>query len=183
LHSSKIKITITILVLLFCLQSTFAATNNISEAKIKAALIVNFISFTRWPNTASLDNAENYKLCIAGDDPYSKIFDGYPDLAVKGKSLQLLHLDESPSLQVLQSCHILIIQFNKDNKIQALLNKSSNMPVLTITESTLNEAMITFVKNKGKVGFAINRTIAQKLGIDFSSKMLRLATKVVEDKV
>ena len=169
--------------LFFSFQSTFAATNNISEAKIKAALIVNFINFTRWPSTAFLDNPKSYKLCIAGDDPYSKIFDNYPELSVKGKSLQLLHLDESPSHLVVQSCHILILQFKRNNKIQALLKKSNNKPVLTISESTLDEAMIIFVKNKGKVGFAINRTVAQKLGIDFSSKMLRLATKVVANKV
>jgi len=177
------KIAVALLMLFFSFKHAFAAANDISEAKIKAALIVNFINFTRWPNTAFLDNPKNYKLCIAGDDPYSKIFDDYPEISVKGKTLQLHHLKESPSLQIVQTCHILIIQFKNDSKIQALLNKSNNKPVLTISESKLHEAMIIFVKNKGKVGFAINRTTAQKIGIDFSSKMLRLATSVVEDKV
>ncbi len=41
--------------------------------------------------------------------------------------------------------------------------------------------MINFVTKEDRIGFEINRKAAERVGIEFQSKLLRVAIKVVEE--
>ncbi len=154
------------------------AAGTSTEDKVKAGLIFNFINFTRWPEHAFPLENERYILCVAGEDHYSEIFDAIPDLSVRGRKLQLKHLEKLQDKSTIQSCHILIVGLKNRTQVSQLLGQIKDSPVLTIGESVPLDTMITFVNKGNKVGFAINRTRAAHSGIKFSSKMLRLAIEV-----
>ena len=172
---------IKILVLFCCVISMSAqvsARTKFEERPLKASFIVNFISFTRWPLAPPKNN---FLLCIAGNDPYSKIFDQYPDINIRGKSLEVKRLAGKIESSEIKRCHVLVILYDSDKKIASILDRVSELPILTISEISDYEnqqSMINMVKREKQIVFSVNRNLSNKVNIEFSSKMLRLAESV-----
>ena len=151
-----------------------------TEFKVKAGLIFNFVNFTRWPKTAFEHKTADYVICIIGQDPYSAIFGLIGRQTIHGRHLKTLKLADKPTLDTLALCHILFVRLKNKTKRRALLSTIEHLPVLTIGETgdKSEKSMINFVNNNNSIAFIINRTAAKRAGIDFSSKMLRLAQSV-----
>lgn len=172
---------ITVIFFLFLPLSAVSSQSSIPEYHVKASLIYNFINFTRWPKHSFSSENTPYTLCVVGEDPYSKIFASVSNRTVHGRRLQVKHLVSPILKDALNPCKILINRLKDNKESNNLLKKLSNLPILTINEmsnSKTPNVMINFVINQGRIGFTINRTLAKTTGIEFSSKMLRLAVKV-----
>ncbi len=154
------------------------------EYKVKAGLIFNFVNFTRWPNTAFKHKTADYVICIAGHDPYSAIFDKISNQTIHDRHLKTVKLADKSAFDSLAQCHILFIRLKNRTKRHALLSRSENLPVLTISENDdiPQQSMINFVENNNRIAFTVNRTKANHADIDFSSKMLRLAQSVTQEQ-
>lgn len=179
------------LILVFCLATNTLDANAHKKSDprtVKASFITNFINFTRWPEeTQNIDNSI-FSICIIGEDPYSEILKHYPKKGIQGRPLVVTKLDSDLSsislnnFEQLKQCHVLVVLFKKRSHTESLLSQVSKLPVLTISEIAnghKQKSMINLINKNDRIAFSINRTSAREAGIEFSSKLLRLAENVI----
>lgn len=171
--------------LLFVAQSatSIAATSgSLSENKIKAGLIFNFINFTRWPEATFENSDMAYTICIADKEDYPDIFNIITTQTIHARKIQIQKIDSSATRETVKACQILFVLLKNQNDKNKILKITNSLPILTIAESDEQEdspAMINLVKDNEMIGFTINRQHAKESEIEFSSKMLRLAINVI----
>ena len=159
--------------------------DQLTSNKIKVGLIYNFINFTEWPESAYQSENSPYNICIASEEKYPKIFSALATRSIRGRKLQVSQLYPNASQEKIIECQLIFIRFESKNAQDYLIEKVGNLPILTIAEENNSEAMsamINFVNDNKNIAFIINRSKASQSTIQFSSKMLRLALKVIENK-
>ncbi|WP_292916119.1 YfiR family protein [Nitrosomonas sp.] len=151
-----------------------AKADNMLEYQVKAAFIYNFIAFTQWPeNTDPVIN-----LCLYGVDYFGQEIDKLQNRAVGTQSIKVMHIN---SINQLQQCQVIFFSKSTDNALASIVNSLQNRPILTLAD-TPNAISRGIIINMNlineKIVFEINLANARKSGLDISSKLLQLATKV-----
>jgi hypothetical protein len=154
---------------LMCLWFAPAASSQeLSEYRLKAAFLYNFAAFTEWP--AQVGSVLN--LCVYGRDPFGKSI-GQRKLVVQRKA----------GAGVLKDCQIVFISAADMEQLPRLLDALRGLPVLTVTESrgaARQGAALNMNLAQGKVTFEANLVAARAVGLNLSSRMLSLATEVIQ---
>ncbi|QOJ21063.1 MAG: YfiR family protein [Gammaproteobacteria bacterium] len=154
---------------------TPAQANNTLEYKVKAAFIYNFIAFTQWPEGIA-DHTIN--LCLYGEDYFGKEIDKLQEKSVGARSIKVLRVQDAGQLK---QCQAVFFSRSAGDTLPAILSSLSASPVLTLADNpnamTQGIAINMNLVND-KIVFEINLGIARKNGLDISSKLLQLATKV-----
>lgn len=104
---------------------------------------------------------------------------------IKGRKIILKILTDEITLSSLKTCKIIFVRKSESNWFPMILPVIDGLPVLIISESdhiSPQTFMINFVNHKDRIGFVINREKAAKAGIEFRSKMLRLAVDIIGGK-
>lgn len=151
-----------------------AKADNMLEYQVKAAFIYNFIAFTQWPeNTDPVIN-----LCLYGVDYFGQEIDKLQNRAVGTQSIKVMHIN---SINQLQQCQVIFFSKSTDSALASIVNSLQNRPILTLAD-TPNAISRGIIINMNlineKIVFEINLANARKSGLDISSKLLQLATKV-----
>ena len=153
------------------------------EEGVKAAFLYNFTKFVEWPASA-FEERGSLRLCVLGEDPFGKSLRAVVEgEQVQGRPITLLRID---SLDNPGSCHILFLGRSEAERLPAVLAAVRGAPVLTVSETpgSLDKgAGINFVLRDGKVRFEINQTAVEGHGLKMSSKLLRLAIRVLPERV
>jgi len=87
--------------------------------------------------------------------------------------------------EALKKCHVLFFHATKGHNYHDFLELVRDSNVLTVGDMkdfTAKGGIIGFVVEKGKVRFEINLTTARRAKLKISSKLLRLAKRVIEEK-
>jgi hypothetical protein len=87
--------------------------------------------------------------------------------------------------KALKKCHVLFFHATKVHNYHDIVELVGDSGVLTIGEMesfTAKGGIIGFVVEKKKVRFEINLTAAKRANLKISSKLLRLAKRVIEEK-
>ncbi len=162
------------LMLLCCTPSAWS--ENFSEYRLKAAFLYNFAVFTAWPpEVGSVLN-----LCVFGDDPFGAEIDGINGKTIGARKLAVQH---KTNLGSLKGCHIVFVPATDIGQLPRLLDTLRDMPVLTVTESPSavhQGAALNMTIVQGQVTFEANLVAARRAHLMLSSKMLRLATEVIQ---
>lgn len=152
------------------------------EYSVKAAFLYNFTKFVEWPASA-FEERGSLRLCVLGEDPFGKslrtVVEGEQ---VQGRPITLLRID---SLGDPRSCHILFLARSEAERLPAVLAAVRGAPVLTVSEApgALDKGVgVNFVLKDGKVRFEIHQTAVEGNGLKISSKLLRLATRVLPER-
>lgn len=155
------------------------------EYQIKAGLLPQFILFSHWPETAL--TADNFVIGILGENPFGNMFDEAEKKPFKGKPLEVRFFGITAELAELKECHLLFIcaSVRDDAAIRRTITLLKDFPVLTVSEEKTKKGvvpmgMINFVLRQNKIRFEINRGAANRAGIKLSSKLLRVAVRVIE---
>jgi hypothetical protein len=160
------------------------------QYKIKAGFLYNFLLFAQWPEQAFDGPDAPIIIGILGDKPFGDLFDVVEGKPVNGRILVIKELTQSAPTKQIKNCHLLFICpcINTDNPggpgIKEILEKINGFPVLTVGEAEdfiAAGGMINFVVKKNNVTFEINKKAADRSGIRLSSKLLRLAIRVIKD--
>jgi uncharacterized protein DUF4154 len=156
-----------------------AADEESLEAKLKVAYIYNFLRFVEWPANDNLTT----NVCVYGiKDNYKPAFSSMASLSKKNRKLEIEQLDIDAELKLLKPCQIIFITDKALNKSKAVLDYLQGSNSLTIGESSdflKKGGMINFIRVKDKVKFEINDNAAKAAGIKISSKVLRIAERIV----
>lgn len=147
-----------------------------SEYQLKAAFLYNFAVFTEWPpEVGSVLN-----LCVYGHDPFGAEIDGLNGKAV---GVRKLAVQRKTGLETLKGCQIVFVPGADIDQLARLLDKLRGLPVLTVTESlgaARQGAALNMTMAQGRVTFEANLVAARGAQLKLSSKMLRLATEVIQ---
>jgi hypothetical protein len=197
------KIRIYILLLLCLMFAAVACAEDSAiqakEHQIKAAFLYNFVMFTDWP-AGKLAESNTITIGTLGEHPFGDAFDPVKNKTVKNKRLVIKELgkfrtsfssDNAGKLELanyieqLRKCHVLFICDSERENFKAILDAVKGYGVLTVGETDdFLEAngIITFIPNVEKPVFEVNLKGCESEGLKISSKVLRLARKVIGDK-
>jgi len=146
----------------------------IEEENLVAALSLNIVRFTTWPEP----NSGTFNLCVYGDNVTKEAFNSLEAKPLGSRNIHVVILDR---LIGLERCQALYINDIKPNLLSQVFNELKNKPILTLgyTESFAeNGGMIGLRKVNGKLTIDINLRVTNEAGILISSRLLSLANIV-----
>ncbi len=173
-----IRIALTLLAAFWTATSSPAGAEALPERTVKAAYLYNFALFTEWP--ASSAQRATFEVCVAGLDTSDLAVEIIENKKLRDRTMVVRGISKPAETS---GCDLLYINgmFNRSTALQ-MLKESSSQPTLTVTDSSeipFKEVMILMHHENDRIGFDIN-TLTMKLAkLSFSSKMLRLAHKVI----
>ena len=160
---------------------TGAGSKISSEYLLKAAFIYKFINFVEWPEPL-LQQDNYFNLCILGKNPFGEAIYVFEGKEIRNRILRV-RLINSPSEA--KQCRILYISPSNRKVVKRIINKIASQPVLTIGDFkgfSEKGGMINLLKISNRIRFEINLSSVRKAGLRISSKLLRLAVKVYDEK-
>lgn len=175
-----------ILAVFFTMQpSSHAEEFSAREYSLKASFIYSFTKFIEWPPEAMPEGITSIRICIIGIDRFGKDIDRLKDQTTKGRSFTIIRIKQLRELEQLGLCHIAFIGSSESGNVHKILNLLINSSALTISDSPgMGEkgVMINFFMDRKKVRFEINLDAAKRAGLRISSRLLRLARIVKDEK-
>lgn len=158
------------------LGTTPCWSEELPEYRLKAAFVYNFAALTEWPANVGT----TLHLCIYGPDPFAGELD-----ALNGKTANShrIEVHSKNSLETLKECQIVFIAASVASQVPRVIDTVRGLPVLVIadTPGTLRQGvMLNMALAQGRVTFEANLTAARNARLTLSSKLLRLATEVVQ---
>ncbi len=170
------RLTLNALVVLSCVGIPNATGSPIpTEYEVRAALLFNFMKFTRWPSSACTNGAP-LVVGVVGEDPFGHTLD---DL-VRGESVggRPLVVKRFEPGQDFSACHLLFVSRSEAGRLPAVLETLRAKPVLSVGEFDRfceQGGMGTLVLSaEGKVKLEINPQAARDAGLRVSSRLLNL---------
>lgn len=145
----------------------------VPEYHMKATYLYNFALYTEWPETV-----DNIRLCILGEHHFGDALQ-----AINGKALseRRLEVRQVAAQDSLAECQMVFLGEREARTSRKILERISNLPVLTVTEGPLplySGIMVSMVVENNRLGFYINASAARHAGLNVSSKLLKLARRV-----
>jgi hypothetical protein len=151
-------------------------SDDLPEYRLKAAFLYNFALFTEWP--ASIGSTLN--LCVYGRDPFGEEID-----ALQGKPVgdRRMVVRRVASVEGLTVCQVVFISDPSGDGISRVLSTLRGATVLTIADApgaakqgvALNMSVV-----QNKITFEANLTAVRAANLKLSSKLLSLATEVLQ---
>ncbi len=173
------------------------------EHRVKAAFAYNFIKFVDWPKEKMADANEPIIIGIVGSRDFIKAFDPVKDKKIKGRNIIIKYFEGfeklkrsrtgddrqwNQKMEMLKRCHALLLCTCHSARIEnssQIIESLTGFPVLTVgdTDGFLESGgIINFLAEKDKIRFEINAAAAKKSKLKISSKLLRLARRVLKEK-
>jgi YfiR/HmsC-like len=153
-----------------------AWSDGLPEYRLKAAFLYNFALFTEWPS--EVGNTLN--LCVYGADPFGPEIDGLEGKAV-GERRIVVH--RPPRIESLKDCQVVFVASSATSSLPQVIASLHGAAVLTVADSpgaadqgvALNMNVVM-----GRTTFEANLQAARSAKLVLSSKLLRLATRVLQ---
>ena len=153
------------------------ADEPVDERAMKAAYLYNFALFAQWPGLPSAD----FQLCVLGSTPLDA------ELArLEGKRVQNglpIAMRWIRPGEPLSGCQVLYVDERNRRTLDSLLQQLAGAPVLTITDApgfADRGIMIEMRRQKQRLVFDVNLTAARRARLDFSARLLKLASFVAD---
>jgi len=184
-----VKLTAKILIVVTVCTAFYAPTTNPQvepsrEYVYKAGFLCKFLLFTRWPEDVFADSNTEITIGVLGKNPFGDAFEPVIGEEFNGRPLFVKFFGQDTPAETLRECHLLFIVPTQDRTdMRRTLTSLEGSHVLTVSDSedfVEDGGMIGFVQTRDRIGFEIHKSAASKAGVNFSSKLLRVATRVVE---
>lgn len=179
-HRPYIRLLLT--ALLVALAGGTARSQTASEPQVKAAYLYHFAQFVEWPLEA-LPAGAPVTVCLDANWRVQKALeDSARTQTVRGHRMQVRKVDGQESLQ---SCHIVYAEDLEPARAARLLARTAPAPVLVVSDYDRFAQIggtANFYLEDGRMRFAINTEAAQRARLRLSSRLLKLARLVKEDR-
>lgn len=146
---------------------------SLSEYKLKAGYVANFIKLTEFKSWPAIKN--EIVICIFGNDD---TLGSFASISEKPLLRWILRTENNPESGRLELCDVVFLARTYDQPADKILRSLIKRPVLTIGESASfieQGGMIRLYEENDRVRFEISHERAESVGIGFSSKLLALA--------
>jgi hypothetical protein len=167
------------LILVFTAATGLRAQSPATEYEVKAAYLLNFGKFIKWPAAVGLAEKEKFSICVLGEDPFGQVLDGtVRDEKIAGKPVSARRLSRA---QDSTGCQVLFISGSEEKQVRKLLPALNKAGVLTVSDvpGFLDHGgMIQFTFVGNRVRFEINLDSVESGGLTLSSELLKVASLV-----
>lgn len=147
------------------------------EYLVKAKYLLNMPLFTEMP--AQTKNGSTYTICLMGDTPLENVLSASNGKLIKNRPLVVRKVED---LSEVDNCQMLFIAASERHRLQTLLSEAHRRGILTVSDMR-NFArlggMISLLTVDNRVTFDLNRSVANKVSIFFSSQLLKLAHDII----
>ena len=146
----------------------------VSGYQLKAAILYNFASFTRWPGSAS----PGMNFCVLGRDPFGELIDVLENKTVAGIQVKVIRLRSEKDAG---ACRLLFISDSESDRLKGVLAGMQGKGILTLSDiqgSARRGVMTEMALDGPRLVFEINLHAAKDAGVELSSRLLSLARKV-----
>lgn len=167
----RLSIRAFILVLIVSFNAGRVLAGSAGEYEIKAAFLYKFAQFTRWPTPAT----GQFTICVLGKNPFEEALQNLDGKKLNDVNVVTKHPD---SLADAKICQVLFLNPANRQQLKQWQAGLQGLPILTISDDPAgwdSEVMIIMITEVNRIGFNINRTAAQKIGMDFRAQLLQLA--------
>jgi hypothetical protein len=153
---------------------------NVTEASLKSAFIYNIASFTAWPSEA-FSASGGFTACVAGDSAVGAALEH----AVKGRPLagRTVTVVRLPKNAQAQTCHLLYVSDLSADQARQVVAAVQGTAVLSIVEIdgfAMPGSVARMFVERGKMRFEIDFGLAKQSGLQLSSRLLALASRVYD---
>jgi hypothetical protein len=157
-----------------------------SERELKAACLYNFLKFVEWPENAFPAKDSPIVMAVVGEREVARVIEQVvADKKAQDRSIKVLSIEgEAINADVLKSCHVVFVSSSARQKPQQILPTLAERHVLTVGEAPgfcEADGMINFRVQENRIRFEINVSAADLAGMKISSKILRLAVRVLRN--
>lgn len=145
-----------------------------SAQTIRAAHIFNIGRFVKWNVDVEFPDDE-YRICVVDDSEIVETMKKADGKELNGHKVRVttFQMEELGELWGKFQCHAIYVA-NCTGFCPKQLEENLDKPVTTISDRKV-ASVVTFVDQDKRVKFNINRQRANKMGYDFSSKLLALS--------
>jgi hypothetical protein len=153
-----------------------ALGDDLPEYRLKAAFLYNFALFTEWP----AEIGPTLNLCVYGRDPFGEEINALQGKPVGNRRIGVLRVARIEGLSV---CQVIFIADASGEGISRVLSALRGATVLTVADApgavkqgvALNMNVV-----EDKISFEANLTAARAANVKLSSRLLSLATEVLQ---
>ncbi len=152
---------------------TLAQSQSLEEQTVLAALTLNIVRFTTWPDGSSIK--DTIDLCVVGDNVVQQSFAGIDNKTVNNKTLRVINLTR---LRNFEQCHVLYVSDLKQNILLQVFVEIKKLPLLTIGEGydfAVQGGMVGLENVNGKITLHVNLSVARESNLNISARLLNLA--------
>ena len=153
-----------------------ARSQELPEYRLKSAFLYNFAAFTEWP----AEVGATLNLCIYGADPFGAEIDPLNGKKVGERSLAV---HRKATLESLKACQVVFVSSAAIGQLPRVLEALRGQPVLVVADApgaVQQGAALNMNVAQGRVTFEANLVAARSARLNLSSKLLRLATEVIQ---
>ena len=150
-----------------------------TEYQVKAVYLFNFGRFVEWPSSASAPRGQPFAVCVLGQDPFGPALDA----ALAGEIIDRAPVvaKRIPKPEHAVNCRVLFISSSEESQMRdvlAALDKTSVLTVSDMPQFTKRGGMVQFLLDGNRVRFEVNLVATQRVGLNLSSDLLKLAMAV-----
>ena len=167
-------------------------------AQVKSAFVVNFVRYTRWPDSAFGDDAAPITVAVVGHDPMGRALDdAATGKKVAGRQIAIRRVaiptgdpessardvDLTALTDTLADVQVVFVSEQERRIIPDLLTALRTRPVLVVSDAPnfcRQGGMLGFVLRDNRLAFEANPDRIDAAHLKVSSKLLKLATIVKE---
>ncbi|MGE0704679.1 MAG: YfiR family protein [Vicinamibacterales bacterium] len=178
---TRILVSLALLAVLVRPITLVAQDGRPEEYQVKAAYLYNFGRFVEWPATLAV--GDEFPVCVIGIDPFgTQLDDAAAGLKIEERPVSVRRVDAPVDAR---SCRVLFIGETDAPGLARILAALSGAGVLTVGESASfaqRGGMIQFVSDGSRVRFIVNRAAAESAGLGLRADLLRVASRVLNDR-
>ena len=153
----------------------------VSEQEVKAAYLFNFTRYVDWPANAFDAPDAPVNLCVLGEGDFGEVVrQTVAGQRSRGRIVRVLEPDE-PSQAA--DCHVAFLP-SRPREARSWLQALRRSATLTVGDGPVllqRGGMIAFVTVNQTLRFEIDATAVRRAGLQISSRVLALATRVTEE--
>lgn len=156
-----------------------AAADRAREAEIRQAVVFNLLQFVEWPEGRQ-SNGE-FRLCVVDDAGRDDVLAALRGRRLRERRISVLRIGRD--LGDLSRCEALFIGAGNPRLVAATAASDRRAPLLVIAEgdeALQHGATIGLSTSSGRMVFDVNLAAARGAGLVISSKLLRLARRVID---
>lgn len=159
-----------------------AIGQDVTELALKAAFIHNFLKFTEWPRDV-LPPGAPLVACVLGDAAFGEVLGNYvKGHPVDGHDIVVLRVPVDGKQP--RTCHLLYVSGITARQAVQIVAALNGAPVLTLSDMdqfAQAGGMAQLYVEQGRIRFRINLSNTTGSRLQFSSRLLSLATLVKND--
>jgi len=171
------KVSIVLLAGIFSYNVSFAASTSEIQS-LTIAFLYNFMKLSEWPSGVE---SNEITLCVTEGRDFGEELESIQGKLIQNKALRVkrLALGDNPL-----ACQLLFLPSEeKPIRLHEWLKLIEYKPVLSVSDTPgfLDQGgMINLVNEDNRLQFEVNLELVEKVGIEMSSQMLKIARKVRE---